>query len=90
MNKNLSYEKYFYAIAQSLKKWRHYLLPKEFVLYSENHALQYIMKQPKLNQRHVKCVDYLQNFIFVIKHISGQFNKIVDALSRRALIMQEN
>jgi ribonuclease HI len=35
-----SYDKEFYAIIQALKKWRHYLMPKEFVLYTDNHALQ--------------------------------------------------
>lgn len=34
-----SYDKEFYAIVKPLKKWRHYLLPKEFILYSDNHAL---------------------------------------------------
>ena len=34
-----SYDKKFYAIVQALKKWRHYLFPKEFVLHSDNHAL---------------------------------------------------
>ena len=38
-----SYDKEFYAIVQALNKWRHYLMSKEFVLYSDNHALQYIM-----------------------------------------------
>ena len=39
-----SYEKEFYAIFQALKKWRHYLMSKEFVLYFDNHALQYIVQ----------------------------------------------
>ena len=34
-----TYDKEFYAIIQALKKWRHYMIPKEFVLYSDNHAL---------------------------------------------------
>jgi hypothetical protein len=34
-----TYDKDFYDIIQELKKWRHYLIPKEFVLYSDNHAL---------------------------------------------------
>eukprot|EP00253_Pinus_taeda_P007693 PITA_07693 len=34
-----SYDKEFYAIVQVLKKWRHYLLPKESILYTDNHAL---------------------------------------------------
>jgi hypothetical protein len=39
-----TYDKDFYAIIQALKKWRHYLIPKEFVLYSDNHALQFVSK----------------------------------------------
>jgi hypothetical protein len=31
----------------------------------------------------------MQNFNFVIKHISGTANKVVDALSRKCLLMQE-
>jgi hypothetical protein len=42
-------------------------MPKEFVLYTDNHALQYISNQTKLNQRHVKWIEFLQNFTFVIK-----------------------
>jgi hypothetical protein len=34
-----TYDKEFYAIIQALNKWRHYLIPKEFVLYNDNHAL---------------------------------------------------
>ena len=35
-----TYDKEFYAVIQALKKWRHYLVPKEFVLYNDNHALE--------------------------------------------------
>jgi hypothetical protein len=84
-----TYDKGFYAIIQALKKWRHYLIPKEFVLYSDNHALQFVTQQERLNQRHVKWVEYMQNFTFVIKHILGIDNKVADALSRKCLMLQE-
>jgi hypothetical protein len=84
-----TYDKEFYAIIQALKKWRHYLVPKEFVLYSDNHALQFVSQQEKLNQKHEKWVEYMQNFTFVIKHISGTANKVADALSRKCLLLQE-
>jgi hypothetical protein len=84
-----TYDKEFYAIIQVLKKWRHYLVPKEFVLYSDNQALRFITRHDKLNQRHAKWIDFMQNFTFVMKHISGNANKVVDALSRRCLILQE-
>jgi hypothetical protein len=84
-----TYDKEFYAVIQALKKWRHYLIPKEFVLYSDNQALQFITRQENLNQRHAKWVEFMQNFTFVIKHISGSANKVADALSRRSLVIQE-
>jgi hypothetical protein len=84
-----TYDKEFYAIIQALKKWRHYLIPKEFVLYSDNHALQFVTQQEKLNQKHVKWVEYMQNFTFVIKHIYGTTNKVVDSLSRKCFLLQE-
>ena len=34
-----SYDKELYVVVQALKKWRHYLMPREFVLYYDNHAL---------------------------------------------------
>jgi ribonuclease HI len=82
-----TYDKEFYAIIQALKKWRHYLVPKEFVLYSDNQALQFITKHEKLNQRHAKWIEFMKNFTFVIKHIYGNANKVVDALRRRCLIL---
>jgi hypothetical protein len=72
-----------------LKKWRHYLVPKEFVLYNDNHAFQFVTRQEKLNQKHDKWVEYMQNFTFVIKHIFGTANKVVDALSKKCFLMQE-
>jgi hypothetical protein len=72
-----------------LKKWRNYLVPKEFVLYIDNRALQFITRKEKLNQRHAKWIEFLHNFTFVIKHISGIDKKVFDALSRRCLILQE-
>jgi hypothetical protein len=84
-----TYNKEFYAIIQALKKWRHYLIPKEFFLYSDNHTLQFVTQQEKLNQRHVKWVEYMHNFTFVIKHISSTANKVANSLSRKCLLLQE-
>ena len=43
------YDQEFYAIVQALKKWRHYLIPKEFMLSTDHKALQYLESQYKLN-----------------------------------------
>ncbi|KAJ0936397.1 putative nucleotidyltransferase, Ribonuclease H [Helianthus annuus] len=78
-----TYDKEFYAIIRSLEYWGHYLLPGEFILYSDHQALKYIHGQPKLNPRHAKWVEMLQDYSFVIRHKSGASNTVADALSRR-------
>jgi hypothetical protein len=63
------------------------LLPKEFVLFTDHKALQYINNQGKLNQKHSKWVEFLQSYMFVLKHRSGKSNKVVDALSQRTVLL---
>ena len=57
-----TYDKEFYAIVRALQHWSHYLLPCEFVLYSEYEALKYLNHQQKLNAMHAKWVEFLQIF----------------------------
>lgn len=40
--KKSSDEKEFDAMILDLKKWKHYLMPKEFILYTNNNILQCI------------------------------------------------
>ncbi|KAK8916151.1 hypothetical protein KSP39_PZI023352 [Platanthera zijinensis] len=83
-----NYDREFYAVVQSLRYWRHYLLPREFVLYSDHQALRYLDSQRKLGHRHAKWVEYLQDFHYVLKHRAGVENKPADALSRRVSLLQ--
>jgi hypothetical protein len=39
-----TYDKELYAVIQALKKWRHYLVPKGFFLYNDNHALIFVTR----------------------------------------------
>lgn len=64
-------------------------MPIEFIMYIDNHSLQFIYKKTKLSQNHIKWVEFLLNFTFVIKHTSGESNKVAYALSIRNLILWE-
>ena len=39
--------------------------------------------QGKLNKRHARWVEFLEQFLYVIKHKKGKANIVADALSRR-------
>ena len=83
----ITYDKEFYAIIRSLEYWLHYLLPTEFILYSDHQALKFIQGQAKLNPRHAKWVETLQDFTFVIRHKAGTANTVADAFSRRPALV---
>ena len=78
-----TYDVELYAVVQALKNWRHYLLPKEFILETDHSALKYLQSQEKLQVRHAKWVSFLQEYSFIIKHRPGVENKVADALSRK-------
>jgi hypothetical protein len=73
----------FVAIVHALKKWRHYLMGKRFELRIDHNGMKYLFDQPTLNARQSRCLEFLCEYDFDIKHIKGKENKVVDALSRR-------
>ena len=82
-----NYDREFYAIVQSLRHWRHYLLPKEFVLYSDHSALRHLHDQKKVSDQHSRWIEYMQDYMFVIRHKKGKDNVVADALSRRPHVL---
>ena len=83
-----NYDRELYAVIQSLKLWRHYLLHQEFTLYSDHDALLFLHSQKKLSARHGRWVEVLQEFTFSLRHRPGRENKVADALSRRQYTLQ--
>ena len=45
-----TYDKELYALVQSVKKWKHYLMGKEIVIHIDHQPLQYLQSQSKLQQ----------------------------------------
>ena len=68
---------------RALKTWEHYLVSKEFVIHSDHDSLKYLKGQHKLNKRHAKWMEFLEQFPYVIKYKKGSTNIVADALSRQ-------
>jgi len=81
-----TYDKELYALVRALKTWEHYLVSKEFVIHSDYESLKYLKGQHKLNKRHAKWMEFLEQFPFVIKYKKGSTNIVADALSRRHVL----
>ena len=78
-----TYVKELFALVQSVKKWKHYLLGKETVNHTDHQPLQYIHSQSKLQQSpHFRWMGFLQQFHLVMKYKKGIQIKVVDILSR--------
>ena len=78
-----TYDKELYALVQSVKKWKHYLMGKETIIHIDHQPLQYLQSQTKLQQsRHFRWMGFLQQFHLVIKYNKGINNKVDDMLSR--------
>ena len=82
-----TYDKELYALVQSVKKWKHYLMGKETIIHTDHQPLQYLQSQTKLQQaRHFRWMGFLQQFHLVIKYKKGTSNKVADMLSRPPIV----
>ena len=78
-----TYDKELYALVQSVKKWKHYLMGKDTIIHTDHQRLQYLQSQSKLQQsRHFIWMEFLQQFHLVIRYKKGTYNKVADMLSR--------
>jgi hypothetical protein len=85
----LTYDNELYALVRVLETWQHYLWSKEFVIHFDHESLKYIRGQAKLNKRHAKWVEFIETFLYIIKHKKWKKNVIVDALSRRYTMLSQ-
>jgi hypothetical protein len=60
--------------------WRHYLLGGKFELRKNYNGLKHLFEQPTLNVRHVRWLDFLSEYVFDVRYIKLNENKVDDAL----------
>nr|GEX49071.1 hypothetical protein [Tanacetum cinerariifolium] len=82
-----TYEQKLYAVVQAIKKWEHYLIQQEFMIYSDHQSLKYFQTQRYLNKIHAWWGSFLEKSNYVIKHKSGTSNKVANALSRKTTLL---
>ncbi|PKI55427.1 hypothetical protein CRG98_024200 [Punica granatum] len=82
-----TYDKELYALVRALKTWQYYLWPKEFVIHTDDESLKHLKGQHKLNKRHVRWVEFIKTFPYVIRYKQGKENVVADALFRKYALL---
>ncbi|GBG90121.1 hypothetical protein CBR_g50214 [Chara braunii] len=78
-----AYEKELYAVFKALTHWRHYLLGRFFILRTDHQTLRWMGTQPVLSDALKRWIEVIEQYDFDPQYIKGEYNKVVDTLSRR-------
>ncbi|GBG92290.1 hypothetical protein CBR_g55059 [Chara braunii] len=79
-----TYERELYALYKALVHWRHLLLGRFFYLRTDHHTLKWIKTQPALSDALRRWIEVIDQYDFKLEYLKGEYNKVADALSRRA------
>ncbi|GAU21227.1 hypothetical protein TSUD_11450 [Trifolium subterraneum] len=76
------YEKELMALVLCIQHWRHYLLGKQFTVYTDHKSLKHFLQQ-RITSPDQQCwLAKLLGYQFEVKYKPGIENKVADALSR--------
>ncbi|GBG78010.1 hypothetical protein CBR_g25944 [Chara braunii] len=81
-----TYEKKLYAIYKALTHWKHYLLGRFFYVKTDHQTLRCMKTQPVLFDALKRWIEVIKQYDFndfEPQYIKGEYNKVVDVLSRR-------
>ncbi|GBG90119.1 hypothetical protein CBR_g50212 [Chara braunii] len=79
-----TYERELYALYKALVHWRHFLLGRFFYLRTDHQTLKWIKTQPTLSDALKRWIEVIDQYDFKLEYLKGEYNKVADALSRRA------
>jgi len=77
-----TYEKESLAILLAIDKWKAYLLPAEFIIYTDQRSLTHLQDQKLNTYWQQKAMTKLMGFQYKIIYKQGSTNCAADALSR--------
>ena len=79
-----AYDRELLAIYTAVKRFRHALEGRHFIIYTDHKPLTYAFKQnpDKCSPRQFRHLDYIGQFTTDIRYIKGPDNNVADALSR--------
>lgn len=76
------YEKELMALVLCIQHWRHYLLGREFVVYTDHKSLKHFLQQ-RISSPDQQCwLAKLLGYQFEVRYKPGTENRAADALSR--------
>ncbi|OXT13164.1 hypothetical protein B9K06_26185, partial [Bacillus sp. OG2] len=77
------YDREFLAVVEALRTWKYYLQGRHFIIVTDHQSLIYLKNQNLIDSTRVaRWLDFLANYDFEIKYVSGKINTAADALSR--------
>ncbi|GBG68800.1 hypothetical protein CBR_g3340 [Chara braunii] len=79
-----TYERELYALYKALVHWRHFLLGRFFYLRTGHQTLKWIKTQLALSDALKHWIEVIDQYDFKLEYLKGEYNKVADALSRRA------
>ncbi|XP_019459949.1 PREDICTED: uncharacterized protein LOC109359708 [Lupinus angustifolius] len=82
MQHSSAYVREMFAVTESVKKWRQYLIGRKFTIYTDQQSLKHLMTQGFHTPEQQKWATKLIGFTFDIKYRLGTSNRVADALSR--------
>ncbi|GBG71995.1 hypothetical protein CBR_g10934 [Chara braunii] len=79
-----TYERELYALYKAVVHWRRNLLGRFFYLRTDHQTLKWIKTQPVLSDALKRWIEVIDQYDFKLDYVKGEYNKVANALSRRA------
>lgn len=79
-----TYDRELFAMYTGVKRFRHMLEGRKFIIYTDQKPLIYAFKQnpEKCSPRQWRHLDFISQFSTDVRHVKGNENLVADALSR--------